>query len=155
MKPLAAALGLVLAGCLACSVFAQPAPRKSVDLRFRDVEIRDVLQIVARLASRNLLMGREVRGRLTMDLTGVDPIKAIHLIAAVNRYEVLYKDGILIVGDPATISFIRGAGEVEVVPLAYGNAVELADKLAKLYKGKLEISADPATNSLLIVRPGK
>lgn len=137
----------------AATVPAVPAPG-AVDIRFQDVDVRDAFRLLARLAGRNILLGREVRGRLTLDLTGVDPIKSIDLIAAVNRYEVLVRDGILVVGEAQTLAFVRGTGTLEILPIRYGNAVELADRLSKLYKGKLEITADPRSNSILIMRPG-
>jgi type IV pilus assembly protein PilQ len=148
---LAAAL---LLGCALGAASAQEPAARPIDLKFREVEVRDAFRIIARLAGRNLLLAPEVKGKVTMDLTGVDPLKAIDLIAAVNRYEVLVKDGVTVVGDPATMAHVRGAGAMQIIPLRYGNAAELAEKLSKLFKGKLEILADPRTNSLLISRPG-
>ncbi|MBI3891506.1 MAG: hypothetical protein HY303_08260 [Candidatus Wallbacteria bacterium] len=152
MNRLAALAFLALALLGRAEVAGAELDAKPVDLRFREVEVRDVFRIIARLAGRNVLLAPEVKGRITIDLTGVDPLKALDLIAAVNRYEVVVKDGVTVIGDPATLSFVRGPGAMHIVPLRYGNAVELADKLTKLYKGKLEVLADVRTNSLLIRR---
>lgn len=130
-------------------------PGGLVDLKFREVELPDVFRLVARLANRNILVGREVKGKFTMDLKQVEPLKAIDLVAAVNRFQVIEKNGILIVGSPETVDSVLGPAPVETIPLRYGDAADLAEKLSRLYKGKLDIVADLRTNSLLIRKLGK
>ncbi len=147
MRPVALALVFLLAGG-AASLSADPG----IDLRFQDVEISSVFRVISRLAGKNILLGKEVRGKITLDLSDVDPMQAIHLVAAVNKHKVLVRNNIVIVGNPETIAFVRGAGNVKIIPLRYGDAAELAEKLNRLYKGKIEVVADERTNSLLITR---
>ncbi len=63
---------------------ALPASSQLVDLRVRDMEIVDVLSALAKTAHMNIVTDAAVRGRITVQLTGVTFEQALQLILEPN-----------------------------------------------------------------------
>src|SRR5205807_7608591 len=61
-----------------------PGPSRSVTLKVRDMELIDVLQALARLAHANIVTDPNVRGRITVQLSGVTFDEALRFILEPN-----------------------------------------------------------------------
>ncbi len=77
---------------------ALPAPSQLVDLRVRDMEIVDVLSALAKIAHVNIVTDAAVRGKITVQLTGVTFEQALQLILEPNGLGFTIVGNTLIVG---------------------------------------------------------
>ena len=71
MKPFATLLGLVMALCLATGAAQAEFPRGAVSLDLRDADVRDVIWAFAKEHKLNVIIGEDVKGRLTVSLRNV------------------------------------------------------------------------------------
>ena len=123
--------------------------RKKINLQVRDAELRDVFIIIARFAGVNILLSREVKGKITLELYGVDYLRALDVIARLNKYQVLVKDNVICIGDKDAIARVRGSGTSRVFTLNHSDPESTAKILRKIYKD-FEVMTDARTNSIVI-----
>lgn len=144
-------LGLLLSLFLASvGPVASAERRPKINLQVRQADLRDVFIIIARFARVNVLLSREVKGKISLELVGVDYLRAMDAIARLNGYEILLKDGIVCIGDEDAIRRVRGQGVSEVLTLNHADPEAMAKLLRKVHKD-LEVMTDPRTNSIVIV----
>lgn len=74
-----------------------------IDMSFRQAEIEDVFRTIATAGGLNLLTGRDVSGKITLDLQNVSVMTAIDTVARLSGYAYVLVDDILIVATPITI----------------------------------------------------
>lgn len=125
-------------------------PRRTpITLTVRDVEVRDVLLLLARAAKVSVLVSPQVKGKMATELHDIDPLEAMGLVARINGYRAAVVQKVVCVGPAADIENLRGGGEVAVIQLRSAKSSDVAALVSKLYKD-LEIVEDPATNSLIV-----
>lgn len=143
------ALVLVLALPGWCSSGETRPRRRPITLTVRDVEVRDVLLLLARAAKVNVLISPQVKGKMATELHDIDPLEAMGLVARINGYRAAVVQRVVCVGPAADIDDLRGGGEIAVIQLRSAKSADVAALVSKLYKD-LEIIEDPATNSIIV-----
>lgn len=70
------------------SFAAEKETEKLFTLKNKDIDIRDVLQMIARAAKINVVFSRDVRGKIAVELSNVPHMKAMEAIALTNKLVV-------------------------------------------------------------------
>lgn len=83
---------LVPSICLA-QIARQPAPKISFD--FVDADIRNVLRVLAEVSKKNLVMGEDVKGKITMKLDGISTSEAFDVILKSNDLAKIEEDTVI------------------------------------------------------------
>ena len=117
MKSRCAVPAVALFLCLVLVAHGPAAPRPKINLQVRQADLRDVFVIIARFAKVNVLVSKEVKGKVSLELVGVDYLRAMDAIARLNGYEILLRDGVVCVGDKEAIRRVRGRGFSQVLTL--------------------------------------
>lgn len=71
----------------------QPAPKVSFD--FVDADIRNVLRVLAEVSKKNLVMGEDVKGKVTMKLDGISTSEAFDVILKSNDLAKIEEDTVI------------------------------------------------------------
>lgn len=112
--------------------------------------MRDCFLTIARAAGVNILIAPQVRGKVTLDVEDVDWKEALRIIAALHGLEVAQRNNVTAVGPPDAIKRVKGTGFTRLVPIAHGQAEDLAAKVNALYGDRFEATADARTNTLIL-----
>lgn len=81
-----------------------PYDGEEIDLNFQNVEIRSVLQIIAEVAEKNLVVGDEVGGSITLRLKNVPWDQALDIILKTNGLDKRIVGNVMLVGGAAQIA---------------------------------------------------
>lgn len=71
----------------------QPAPKISFD--FVDADIRNVLRVLSEVSKKNLVMGEDVKGKITMKLDGISTSEAFDVILKSNDLARIEEDTVI------------------------------------------------------------
>jgi type IV pilus assembly protein PilQ len=71
----------------------QPAQKVSFD--FVDADIRNVLRVLAEVSKKNLVMGEDVKGKVTMKLDGISTSEAFEMILKTNDLAKIEEDTVI------------------------------------------------------------
>ncbi len=142
-----------------------PYTGQEIDLNFQNVELRSVLQIIAEVAEKNLVVGEEVGGNTTLRLKNVPWDQALDIILKTNGLDKRVVGNVMLVGDATQIAD-RERKELEnqqavkelaplnteYVQIDYRRASEMKEYLsaANLISERGFVLADDQTNVLMI-----
>jgi general secretion pathway protein D len=121
----------------------------TISLDAKDADIRDILLQVARGNNINLVMDDSVKGRVTICLNNVSPLSAMELVIRTNGFVVEKVDNLYIAAAPERIKDML-PNDLKVIKLEYASAAVLKESLSGIMGERLNIQADPQTNSLII-----
>jgi general secretion pathway protein D len=161
------ALALALLIALApVGATAQPAGDDTITMNMRDAEVRSLIQWVADQTGRNMVVHRDVKGKVTILSSrpmNRDEIWSTFLaVLQMHGFAAIESDGVVKIV-PASIAsqsgapLSDGAGQGMVVQVFRANnisAPELAQLLRPLVSKDAVINADPASNMLLVADTG-
>ena len=142
-----------------------PFTGEEIDLNFQNVEVRSVLQIIAEVAEKNLVVGDEVSGNTTLRLKNVPWDQALDIILKTNGLDKRVVGNVMLVGDATQIADrerqeLENQQQVkELAPLVteyiqidYRRASEMKEYLsaANLISERGFVLADDQTNVLMV-----
>ena len=132
---------------LAQGIPGAPGPSRSITLKVRDMEIIDVLAALAKLAHANIVTDATVRGRITVQLTGVTLEEALRFILEPNDLGYMTVGSTIIVGrkDRVTLPVIR---RYPLVNIAAKDLVTTILPVAGLKRE--QVSVDEANNAIFV-----
>jgi len=81
-----------------------PYSGEEIDLNFQNVELRSVLQIIAEVAEKNLVVGEEVGGNITLRLKNVPWDQALDIILQTNGLDKRIVGNVMLVGGAGQIA---------------------------------------------------
>lgn len=81
-----------------------PYSGEEIDLNFQNVELRSVLQIIAEVAEKNLVVGDEVGGNITLRLKNVPWDQALDIILQTNGLDKRIVGNVMLVGGAGQIA---------------------------------------------------
>ena len=125
-------------------------PRR-ISLQLTDADVRVALLLIARFGDRSIVIGPEVRGRVTLDLRDVEWSRALAaVVSAAGDYVVL---GLREDGD-AAISIGAGGGAPEATPelVLVAELVALSPEVARVQLDdgtELDLEPTPSARDLL------
>lgn len=142
-----------------------PYTGERIDLDFQNVEVRSVLQILAEVAEKNLVVSDQVGGNITLRLKNVPWDQALDLILSTNKLDKREIGNVLLIGTAAEIAErerveLESSKQVEeLAPLRtefiqvdYRKASDMVSRLveARLISERGFILADDETNTLMV-----
>lgn len=144
-----------------------PVPRLSMD--FKDVDINNLLRIIAEVSGQNIVAGEDVKGKVTVRLVDVPWDVALDNILRINGFGFVQEDTIIRIAKLDAIrkerdeqrkeqlELIRLQEEAAAEPLtteilrvSYGDPKKVVESLNKVKSKRGSISVDERTASLLI-----
>jgi type IV pilus assembly protein PilQ len=147
-----------------------PYKGEKIDLNFQNVEIRTVLQIIAEVAEKNLVVSDNVQGDITLRLKNVPWDQALDIVLKTKGLDKREAGNVLLVGtvqeiaDREAVEMQSLQNEVTVAPLAtdfiqidYRKSSEIKERLveAKLISERGFVMADDETNTLMVRETAK
>ncbi|MCI0483665.1 MAG: type IV pilus secretin PilQ [candidate division NC10 bacterium] len=146
---------------------AEAPARLSMD--FKDVDINNLLRIIAEVSGKNIVAGEDVKGKVTVRLVDVPWDVALDNILRINGFGYVQEENIIRVAKADTIrrdeeqrrkdisDRIRAQEEAVVEPLtteivrvSYADPKKVVESLNKVKSKRGTISVDDRTASLLI-----
>ena len=122
---------------------------QNYDIEFRHADLKDALNLLAKMAGYNLILPEDLGGRVNLSFADIPLRDAINSILKVNNYNYAIESGIMRVGKAD--QFIGGTDLLATtVPLKFATAKDLVDKIKPLLSEKGSVSADERTNVLSI-----
>lgn len=147
-----------------------PYTGEKIDLNFQNVEIRTVLQIIAEVAEKNLVVSDNVQGNITLRLKNVPWDQALDIVLKTKGLDKREAGNVLLVGTVSEIAEREAVEmqsqqqEKEIAPLVtdfiqidYRKASEIKDRLteAKMISERGFVMADDETNTLMVRETSK
>lgn len=147
-----------------------PYKGEKIDLNFQNVEIRTVLQIIAEVAEKNLVVSDNVQGDITLRLKNVPWDQALDIVLKTKGLDKREAGNVLLVGTVTEISEREAVEmqsqqqEKELAPLAtdfiqidYRKASDIKERIvgARLVSERGFVLADDETNTLMVRETAK
>ncbi len=134
---------------------AEEAPRR-VTLQFQGMEIAEVLKILAEQTSFNIVVGRNVSGRVTLFVKDVDPWEALEVILAANELAYERQGEILSVMTQRDYELVHGQPYrdrrvLKSLTPRYAQAADLSRALTQIKTNIGRVVVDEATNTLILL----
>jgi type IV pilus assembly protein PilQ len=136
---------------------------RRISLDFKEVEISDVLRLIADVSELNIIAGDEVKGEVTIRLVDVPWDQALDVIlltkglgfVRVNNVLRIAPADVLKSEDEARLQERRAKEKLEdlivkLQPVNYGNVKEIAKMVSKLLSARGTVDVDARTNTLII-----
>lgn len=147
-----------------------PYTGEKIDLNFQNVEIRTVLQIIAEVAEKNLVVSDNVQGTITLRLKNVPWDQALDIVLKTKGLDKREAGNVLLVGTASEISEREALEmqsqqqEKELAPLVtdfiqidYRKASDIRTRIeeAKMVSERGFVLADDETNTLMVRETSK
>jgi type IV pilus assembly protein PilQ len=148
------------------SSFAQPPKEytgRKISLDFRDAEIRNVLRFIADVAELNIVLGNEVKGRVTIRLVNVPWDQALHVILQSHSLGMKRMGNVLWIASRERLRKEEEARpaskrttekledlETEMIRLKYADAREMVSIVKNFLSDRGSVSVDARTNTLIV-----
>ncbi len=147
-----------------------PYKGEKIDLNFQSVEIRTVLQIIAEVAEKNLVVSDNVQGDITLRLKNVPWDQALDIVLKTKGLDKREAGNVLLVGtvqeiaEREAVELQSQQSEITVAPLStdfiqidYRKASDIKERIleAKLVSERGFVMADDETNTLMVRETAK
>lgn len=147
-----------------------PYNGERIDLNFQNIEVRTVLQIIAEVAEKNLVVSDNVQGDLTLRLKNVPWDQALDIVLKTQGLDKREAGNVLLVGTAAEIAerekteLESQKSEQEIAPLLtdfiqidFRKASDIKERIieAKLISERGFAMADDETNTLMVRETAK
>lgn len=152
MKNKISVMALILSLFLCLPLLAQ----EKVSLDFKGMDIVDVLKILATRGNMNIVIGKNVTGRVTLFLKEVDINDAFEIIILSNDLAYDKQGDIINVMTGRDYELIYGEKfddkkQLLTIPLKYSKATTLAQALAQVKSNIGRVISDESTNTLILI----
>ncbi len=136
---------------------------KKVSFEFKDIDIHNLLRIIAEISKKNLVVADDVAGRITIRLRNVPWDQALDLILRTKGLGMEDLGNIIRVAPLATLeaeakarlertTAARKSAELtlQLVPVNYASATEMATRVKEVLSERGSVSIDTRTNTLIV-----
>ena len=152
-------MAILSAGTGQCQPAEQPilkADDNAVSLNIKGMDILDVLKMFSGYAGMNIVVGKNVTGRVSLFLKNVAVMDAFDIILLANDLAFDKKNGIIYVMTQRDYELLYGRRSDEkrsakIIPLKNAHAADLAVALNQIKSNLGKIVVDPATNTLVLI----
>ncbi|MEW6101840.1 MAG: secretin N-terminal domain-containing protein [Candidatus Omnitrophota bacterium] len=132
------------------------ASQDKITLDVKGMDVIDVLKMLASRSAMNIVVGKNVTGRVTMFLKDVDVADAFEIILLANDLAYEEKGGIINVMTQRDYELLHGERFMDkktakVVPLKYAKAAELSKALNQIKTNIGRIVIDEGSNTLALI----
>ena len=147
---LLAAVGLVWGSAPGLAKVASEETATLISLDVEQMDLQDVLRLIAEKAKVNIIAGREVAGTVTLRLKNVDLWQALEAVLEVSGFGYREEDGIIRVGKLEELVEEKPPLVTKIVLLKYAKAEEIKRICQRLLSPSGTIEIDLRINALII-----
>jgi len=148
---LLAVVGLVLG---TGSGLAQLASEKTpilISLDVKQMDLQDVLRLIAEKANVNIIAGREVTGAVTLRLKNVDLWQALEAVLEASGFTYREEEGIIRVVKAKELGEVKTPLlETKIILLEFTEAEDAKKAFQHLLSASGTMQADPTSNALIV-----
>lgn len=142
---------------------AQPAKvpvketaQNKISLDIKGMDIVDVLKMLAQRSGMNIVVGKNVTGKVTVFLKGIDPQDAFEIVLLANDLAYDKKGEVINVMTQRDYELLYGERfldkkQAKIIVLKYAKAADLSRSLNLLKTNIGRIVADETTNTLVLI----
>jgi len=129
---------------------ASMSGQEVISLNVTQMDLPDVLRLVAEKANLNIIIGKEVAGKVTLRLKNVNLWQALEAILVTNGFTYREEEGIIRVIKLGEIVEEKPILVTEVIPLRYAKAEEMKTASQHLLSPSGTMETDVRSNTLVI-----
>lgn len=136
---------------------------RKISLDFQDADIANVVRLIADVSNLNVVMGDDIKGKVTLKLVNVPWDQALDIILKMNNLGQVREGNILRIATLENISKqqdqeakaketrIRAEDlATRILYVNYGKASQISEPLKKALSARGDITVDDRTNSLIV-----
>ncbi|MEK6538638.1 MAG: type IV pilus secretin PilQ, partial [Nitrospirota bacterium] len=136
---------------------------KKVSLDFQDADVVNVLRLLAEVSKLNMIIGDNVKGKITIKMLEVPWDQALNIILKMKGLGKIYENNVVRIDTLANIAqqqeeearakeaMIKAEDlSTKIIPVNYAKAKEIADSIKKSLSTRGDITIDERTNTLII-----
>jgi type II secretory pathway component GspD/PulD (secretin) len=125
-------------------------PDSRVTMNFKNAELANVVRLLVSQDNLNLIMGDDIKGKVTVNLEDVALESALDAILHVNRYEWFVQDNIIIVQPMKTKQVLSGELRTQMFRLNYITGSLISDAVSEVLtsRGKLKALSSTAASNI-------
>jgi|GEM_PF-968861 len=136
---------------------------EKISMRFKDADIKDVIQILGDVTGKNFIVDERVRGKVTINFTDVPWDQALDIILSLNNLGMVEENNVIIVASMAKLEekarkereleeerVLSGPVDVITRRVSYAKADDVANIVKSYLTRRGNIIVDKRTNLLLI-----
>ena len=132
------------------------APQNTISLDLKGLDIVDVLKMISARSGMNIVVGKNVTGRVTIFLKDVNLWDAFEIILSANNLAYEKKDTIIYVMTDRDYEFINGdkfADKKQLLTrtLRYAKAQDVSNTLNQIKSSIGRVIIDEATNTIVVL----
>lgn len=136
---------------------------RKISLDFQDADIANVIRLIADVSNLNIVLGEDIKGKVTLKLINVPWDQALDIILKMNNLGQIREGNIIRI---ATLTNIARQQDEEakaketkikaedlqtrIIYVNYGKANELVESVKKILSTRGDISIDVRTNALIV-----
>ena len=125
---------------------------KTITLDVKDMEITDVIRMIADQSGLNIITSKNVKGQVTINLQDIPVEKALEAILTVNNCGYVKEGAIIQVYTLPELNQKEQFSQLStrVFRLVYVKAVDLKQTLSSLKSGRGRMEIEPKTNTIVV-----
>ena len=136
---------------------------KRVSFEFKDIDIHNLLRIIAEISKKNIVVADDVQGKVTIRLRNVPWDQALELILRSKGLGMEDLGNIIRVAPNATLEAEQKARverkkaaktledlQVQLIPVNYANADNLSGRVKDILTERGNVTVDTRTNTLIV-----
>jgi len=148
---LLAVLGLVLGSGSGLAQIASEKTPTLISLDVKQMDLQDVLRLIAEKANVNIIAGKEVDGQVTLRLKNVDLWQALEAVLDASGCAYREEDGIIIVVKAKELGEVKTPLlETEIIFLKFAEPEDVKKAFQHLLSASGTMEADPTSNALIV-----
>ncbi|MBI4336035.1 MAG: hypothetical protein HY589_05210, partial [Candidatus Omnitrophica bacterium] len=133
-----------------------PSAANKISLDIKGMEITDVLKMIALRSGKNIVAGKNVRGKVTIYLKDVDIMDALEIVLISNELAYNMKGDIINVMTDREYEALYGekfqdARELKIMRFKYAKAQEVSKALNQIKTRVGKIVVDEASNTMVVM----
>jgi len=129
---------------------ASMSAQEVISLNVTQMDLQDVLRLIAEKANLNIIISKEVAGTVTLRLKNVDLWEALGAILEANGFSYREEEGIIRVVKLGKVIEEKSMLVTEVIPLKYAEAEEMKKASKHLLSSSGTMEIDVRSNTLVI-----
>jgi len=142
------------------SSLAQPS---KISIDFRDADVRNILKLIAEISELNMIIGDEIKGRMTIKLVDVSWDEALEVILQSQSLGIIRNGNVIRVAsleklrkeEETQLALMRAKERIEdlrteMIRLNYAIAKDMVPVVKMFLSERGSVMADERTNTLII-----
>jgi len=148
---LLAAVGLVLGSTTGLAQVSSEKTPILISLDVKQMDLQDVLRLIAEKANVNIIAGREVAGSVSLRLKNIDLWQALEAVLGASGFTYREEEGIIRVVKVKELGEVKTPLlETKIIFLKFAKAEDVKKAFQHLLSASGTMEADPTSNALIV-----